>query len=202
MDKKIPLNLFKMTETKIKNSKMLKKYVWIFLLIFLCFSLGFLLSFHILIGYNKIIPKEHLTFNNTFVTNNDIVNLIERYNRADFFEKQAIINEPLYRRLTEEGLIYNTEDESDNNNVNSIEGTTWQFPDSYSVTFLKNGQIKLSDSESGGKWKQNGKLVTFDTNGYTIFKMEINGEEMIGTWERIKGEDKGLIINSRMIKIE
>ncbi|NPA67167.1 MAG: hypothetical protein GXO50_01010, partial [Chlorobi bacterium] len=47
-----------------------------------------------------------LTFNHTLVLQSDIDKLLEQYNNASFFEKLAIKKEPFFRKLTEEGIIY------------------------------------------------------------------------------------------------
>lgn len=65
----------------------------------------FLLSFHILPDHRRVFPKENLTFEHTFVTNEDIDALIRRYNNASFFERNIIRQEPIMRTLTERGII-------------------------------------------------------------------------------------------------
>jgi len=64
-----------------------------------------ILPFHYLLDYGKVFPKEHFTFSNTFVTKDDIKKVVERYNNANFFEKQEINKEPLVRKLKEKGII-------------------------------------------------------------------------------------------------
>jgi hypothetical protein len=54
-----------------------------------------------------IFPKDNLSFSNTFVTQDDINDLLRRYNNAIFFEQQTIRQEPLMRKLMEKGIIYN-----------------------------------------------------------------------------------------------
>lgn len=74
-----------------------------------------ILSFHILPDHLMIFPKEHLTFSNTFINKSDVDNLIDRYNNANFFEQQAIRQEPLARKLMEKGIIYNEKSEQKTN---------------------------------------------------------------------------------------
>jgi hypothetical protein len=51
-------------------------------------------------------PKDHFSFSNTFIFQDDIDKLTDRYNNASFFEKQAINQEPLMRKLREKGIIF------------------------------------------------------------------------------------------------
>jgi hypothetical protein len=65
----------------------------------------FLLSFHIIPSRLKVFPKDNFTFSNTIITEDDISGLIQRYNNATFFEKAAIRNEALPKKLIEKGII-------------------------------------------------------------------------------------------------
>lgn len=75
------------------------------LIVVAVFLIGATLPFHYILERGMVFPKDHLTFSNTFITQRDIDNLIDRYNNASFFEKQAIRQEPLVRKLMEKGLI-------------------------------------------------------------------------------------------------
>lgn len=55
-----------------------------------------------------VFPKDNLSFSNTYISQDDIDKLIERYNDASFFEKQAINQEPFVRKLMEKGIIVET----------------------------------------------------------------------------------------------
>jgi hypothetical protein len=66
-----------------------------------------LLSLHI-ISYKGdffILTKNQLTYSNTFVNDDDIEALIERYNNASQGERVAMNSEPLMRKLKEKGII-------------------------------------------------------------------------------------------------
>jgi len=52
-----------------------------------------------------IVPKENLTFHNTFFTYYDVESLLKRYNESSFMEKAAISNESIFKRLEEKGII-------------------------------------------------------------------------------------------------
>lgn len=54
-------------------------------------------------------PKNQITFSNTVLTDEDIEGLIKRYNDASLYERQAINNEPLMRKLKEKGIIIEKE---------------------------------------------------------------------------------------------
>ena len=90
-----------------KENKKKNSYVGWFLFIFII--LGLTLPFHWSLDYGTVFPKEHLTFNKTFFTNEDVSRIIERYNNANFIERQAISQEPFVRKLMEKGIIYDKE---------------------------------------------------------------------------------------------
>jgi hypothetical protein len=46
-----------------------------------------------------------MSLRNTIITKWDISKLIDRYNRASLLERVAIRQEPLFRALTENGII-------------------------------------------------------------------------------------------------
>ena len=66
------------------------------------------LPFHYVFYQNDftMFPKNQITFSNTFLTNEDIVELVKRYNDASLYEKQAMNTEPLMRKLREKGIIF------------------------------------------------------------------------------------------------
>lgn len=96
---------------KNRNKKKESYSGWI---LFLFISVGLTLPFHWSLDYGVVFPKEHLTFSNTFFTNEDVAIIIERYNDANFLEKQTISQEPFFRKLIEKGIII--EQNSDNLN--------------------------------------------------------------------------------------
>ena len=69
--------------------------------------LGSTLPFHFVFKQNDfmIFPKNSLTFSYTIITQQDIDNIIERYNNSSFLNRQAMNNEPVIRKLMEKGLI-------------------------------------------------------------------------------------------------
>jgi gliding-associated putative ABC transporter substrate-binding component GldG len=68
--------------------------------------LGATLPFHYIPSGLIMFPKDHFSFSNTFIFQDDIDKLTDRYNNASFFEKQAINQEPLMRKLREKGIIF------------------------------------------------------------------------------------------------
>jgi hypothetical protein len=68
------------------------------------------LSFHFAIGYGnigmKIFPKDHLTFEYTIITTETVGKLISRFNSANLFERIQLQNEPIFKKLMDEGIIY------------------------------------------------------------------------------------------------
>ncbi len=67
--------------------------------------IGAILPFHYIPSRLMVFPKDNLTFSNTFITQKDIDKLVDRYNQASFFQKQAINQEPFVRKLMEKGII-------------------------------------------------------------------------------------------------
>jgi hypothetical protein len=94
--------------TKTTNSN---SYIrWI---LFVLVVLGLLLPFHYIPCQMMVFPKNSLTLSYTIITQSDIDQIVERYNDANFFEKQAINNEPIVRKLMEKGIIKNVEPDTD-----------------------------------------------------------------------------------------
>ena len=62
----------------------------------------FCLSFHVITDHLTIIPKEHLTFAETFVSVDEIV---QKFNKADMFERLKIRESYLFQKLLEKGII-------------------------------------------------------------------------------------------------
>jgi hypothetical protein len=91
------------TSTKVNLVKENRNYLkWIiFSIIFIFLTL----PFHYVPSRLKVFPKNNLSFNYTIVTENDITKIINMYNNASLFQKQAINNEPLVRKLMEHGII-------------------------------------------------------------------------------------------------
>ena len=75
-------------------------------MIFFIIIIGATLPFHYVPESFKVFPKNNLTFSNTIILQEDIDDLIKRYNNASRYEKLAMKEEPLFRKLTEKGIIY------------------------------------------------------------------------------------------------
>lgn len=82
---------------------MIRKIYWLAFL-FLA-TIGLTLPFHYIPSALMMFPKDNMSFSYTIVTQTDIDGLVKRYNEASLFEKSAIQNEPLFRKLSEKGLI-------------------------------------------------------------------------------------------------
>ena len=72
------------------------------------------LPFHYVPTELKMFPKDHLSLDNTFIFQSDIDHLIERYNKGDVLEKLSMMNEPLYKKLVEEDIIYREPSKEEN----------------------------------------------------------------------------------------
>ena len=97
-------------ENKTKKGNKNPYAFWIIIALILLFAT---LPFHYVPSALMVFPKDNLTFSNTFIMQGDIDKLVERYNNADFFERNAMNNEPLVRKLKEKGII---SDETSNEN--------------------------------------------------------------------------------------
>jgi hypothetical protein len=69
------------------------------------------LPFHyIFYGSLKVIPKDNFTFSNTIITEDDVSKIISRYNDENFIGKIGMRNEPLVKKLLENGILVNDKD--------------------------------------------------------------------------------------------
>lgn len=75
------------------------------LLIFLFIILFLTLPFHYVPSRMMVFPKDNLSFSYTFITEDDLMNIRNRINKASIFDQHAIINEPFIIKLREKGLI-------------------------------------------------------------------------------------------------
>jgi hypothetical protein len=101
--------------------------------------------------------------------------------------------------------------------ASSVAGTTWRFPPSKSrialpdggdgstsVAFLADGTVSFEGlppgSSTGGHWKQDGAALVFDCNDFTEYRVVISGNEMKGTWMRLRGDDKGHTSTTSLVR--
>lgn len=64
------------------------------------------LPFHYVPSEMKVFPKDNLTFSYTIITKEDIDKILKRYNECEtIFQQQSIRTEPLFRKLSDQGLI-------------------------------------------------------------------------------------------------
>ena len=52
-----------------------------------------------------VFKKNNLSFDKTFINDNDLKAIIKRYNDANFIERASIKSEPLYRKLLEKQIL-------------------------------------------------------------------------------------------------
>lgn len=75
-------------------------------IIFIVIVLGLTLPFHYVPSAMKVFPKDHFTFKHTIITEDDINDIVRRYNNCKtIFEQQTFNNDPFVRTLREHGLI-------------------------------------------------------------------------------------------------
>jgi hypothetical protein len=90
--------------------------------------------------------------------------------------------------------------------VPSVAGTIWEFPSASdgkksTVQFNAGGTAKFSDSDSPAKWSQHGDTLVFSVNDFTEWTMTLSGDDMKGSWRRLKGEDTTSTAPSSMHKL-
>ncbi|MGM0649265.1 MAG: hypothetical protein ACQES1_02020 [Bacteroidota bacterium] len=99
-----------MTDTNNANTKSKSKNNYVGWIIAIIIVLVITLPFHYIPSRGMIFPKNELSFSHTIITESYIDDLIERYNNASFFERQAINQEPLVRKLMEKEVIIEEQD--------------------------------------------------------------------------------------------
>jgi hypothetical protein len=106
-----------------------------------------------------IFPKDNLSFSYTFITQDDINNLLSRYNGAtNIFEQQTISQEPLMRKLMEKGIIYNISEKEQSHQIYSDEKKEYQFDSSYLV---ESENDITDDCDCGGSYGGNDLIDIF-----------------------------------------
>jgi uncharacterized protein YqgQ len=94
---KVKPELLKITEVK----STVKYYRWFVL--YLLLNLGF----HFVPSKMMLFPKDHFTFSNTIITDENINSIISRYNNAGVTEKVIMLQDPLINKLFEKQIIEN-----------------------------------------------------------------------------------------------
>ena len=52
-----------------------------------------------------VFAKDNLTFNNTFITTYDLEQIKRHFNESNMFEKELIVQEPLVKKLIDNGVL-------------------------------------------------------------------------------------------------
>ena len=122
MDRKTILNNINLQENNTETSKIIilkKKNSYTGWIIFLFIILFLTLPFHYVPSRMMVFPKSNLSFSYTFITEEDITSICKRYNNASLIERTYINNEPIIRKLKEQGILKDTTFNSNNNNLNN-----------------------------------------------------------------------------------
>lgn len=77
------------------------------------------LPFHYALDDQKVFLKDSLSFNYTFVTNEDVEELLDRYNKASFYEKLTIRQDYIFRKLVEQGIIVFQNNKENNESIDN-----------------------------------------------------------------------------------
>jgi len=100
-------------------------------------------------GDFKVIAKDHFTFENTYIDKDDINKIIARYNEGNFFEKMAIQNEPLFKKLEENGYIIDPSKKQNTQKEKEAEGanTERMAPEMVTVGDFSIGKYEVTQSQ-------------------------------------------------------
>ena len=124
-------------------------------ILFIILALLATLPFHYVdVGGNfKVLTKDHFTFEYTYIDQSDVNKIIARYNAGNFIEKMAMLNEPLLKKLQENGYIIdetkkqNTERNSEENQSQKEEVNT--LPQEEETKEIGEKAIKVSEEQKG-----------------------------------------------------
>jgi len=106
---------------------------------FLLLLLGLTLPFHYVPSALKMFPKDHFTFKHTIITQEDVDDVIKRYNNAgNILEQNAMNNDPFIRTLREEGIIVDKSKRDNKENDLSEKSQTSNHSVNSEVAFLAN----------------------------------------------------------------
>ncbi len=152
-----------------QKSKSKNTFVWLILIIVV--TLFATLPFHYVFHRGlKVFTKDNISFRHTFVTDNDIDELIEEYNSYNFFEKASIRNESLHKNLTKAGIITLNENpfESDDSNEPSEDDGSLSAED-IAQEFSDN-QAKADEAYKDKIIQIKGKVrrITEQSRGYAV----------------------------------
>lgn len=138
--------------------------------IILVVGLVMTLPFHYIPTNLTAFPKDNFTFSNTFIFQSDIDQLIEKYNSASFIEKMSMMNEPLFKKLKEKGLIYNIDEAKSNKNILENSDSPSNASQSSSTTNnTETQEYSMEDKKVIDKIKQ--KAVRDYPDNFTLQKM-------------------------------
>jgi hypothetical protein len=89
-----------------KNTEVKKSNrIWLYL-IFSLIICGFLLSFHILTSEFTIVAKKSLTFQKTFITEDDEIKILEKIYFGSLIEQSEMSNDELANKIKKNWEVY------------------------------------------------------------------------------------------------
>ncbi|MGA2066623.1 MAG: hypothetical protein ABSG86_16725 [Thermoguttaceae bacterium] len=84
----------------------------------------------------------------------------------------------------------------------TLEGSKWRFGGTETtVEFLAGGRFRWNGRPGTGYWKQDGNSILLNTSDYTLFRLNIDGNTLKGTWERLQGGEAGQKNPSSLTKV-
>lgn len=145
-----------------------------------------LMSFHFIIDDFKIVPKENLSFKNTFISDEDISNYLERYNSSSNSERKILLNDPLHKLLVEVGRIYKKSEYNEANlNSNTISENNSNDLLNKAIISVDKAIIYNSaniNTQTKSYLIQNDEIeILYTENGYINFRYyNSKGKEIVG----------------------
>lgn len=130
------------------------------------------LPFHYVPSRSKVFPKDHLTFNYTFITEEDIENLIKRYNEGSFIEKMSLEEDALVKKLIENGIIVHKSNNDDRSGYRGREEEEKRIADSIrqadSVAMIAAERQRIQDSIDNARKNENSSQNSDASISYKI----------------------------------
>lgn len=114
-----------------KEKKNIRSYsVPITFFVLISIALIATLPFHYVPSRSRVFTKDHLTLSYTIITEEDIENLIKRYNESSFFEKLSLQDDALVKKLFENGIIVHKSKNDEGTSYGSREDEEKRIADS------------------------------------------------------------------------
>ncbi len=117
------------------------------------------LPFHYVPSRSRVFTKDHLTLSYTIITEEDIENLIKRYNESSFFEKLSLQDDALVKKLFENGIIVHKSKNDEGTSFGNREAEEKRIADSIresdSIAMAAAERQRVQDSKDNSRRNEN-----------------------------------------------